>query len=259
MLLYADDIVLAAKSSIDLQHKIDLTVQHNHKFGYKFSAHKCKVLIVNNPFNDSEKFILEDTELEVVKEYKYLGITISQTGIDFSDFVSQRCEAALKRCSMVKTFLDQLNFATMGDAPDLYKSLVRPLLETGAQVVLYTKQDRINIEKTQLECIQMLTGVFSSTLRESQRLIAGCEPMVKRLDSLKLKFFGKLAKLDKRLLARQVFDTSWKATEIACGIYEEKCLKNFSVCIEFRNLLCTYGLGKYGYRKILSPKKLSNL
>ena len=97
-------------------------------------------------------------------------------------------------------------------------------------------------------------SLFKHSSRKS-RLIAGCEPMVKRLDSLKLKFFGKLAKLDKRLLARQVFDTSWKATEIACGIYEEKCLKNFSVCIEFRNLLCTYGLGKYWIPENFESKK----
>ena len=168
MLLYADDIVLVGTSSQDLQQKINLTVQDSRKRGYKFSAHKCKVLVVNNPFNDSENFMLEDIKLDTVTEYKYLGIVISQNGIDFSDFVSQRCEAAITRCSMVKTFLGQLPFASIGDALELYKSLV-PLLETGAQVILYTKQNRLDIERTQLACIQMLTGIFSTTLCESQR------------------------------------------------------------------------------------------
>ena len=245
MLLYADDIVLIGTSATDLQRKIQLTVQHSKKWGYTFSAHKCKVLVINNPFNDSQNFTLGSTELEVVDQYKYLGMLITASGIDFSNFVEQRRDAALTRCSMLKTLLEQLPFATIGDAIDLYKALVRPLLETGAQVIHYNKKDRTIIEKTQLECIQMLTGLFSSTLRESQRLIAGCEPMEKRIDTLKLNFFAKISKLGKNLLVRQVFDTCWKATEIACGIYEERNLKNFSVCIEYRNLLRTYRLGNF--------------
>ena len=179
---------------------------------------------------------------------------ISANGIDFSNFITKRCEAASKRCSMVKTFLEQLPFATLGSI-ELYKSLVRPLLETGAQAIKYKKTDKINIERTQLECIQMLTGVFSTTLRESQRIIAGCEPMEKRLDCLKLNFFAKISKLDQKLLVRQVFDTCWKTTEIACGIHEENFLKNFSVCIEFRNLLRKYGLGNFWIPKNIPPTK----
>ena len=83
--------------------------------------------------------------------------------------------------------------------------------------------------------------------------------MEKRLDSLKLKFFGKLAKLDPKLLSRQVFNTSWKATEIACGILEENCLKNFSVCKEFRDLLVEYGLGKFWNPETFESPKEFNL
>ena len=168
LLLFADDLVLIGKSVSDLQNKINALLTYAKKWGLEFSVSKCKILPVNNPFLEHVELKMDRTVLEEVREYKYLGIKIDSTGIHFSKFINDKCEEAEIRSSMLSSFLAKFQFSTIEDATYLHNSLVRPLLETGCQVVFYDDENFDKIERTNLKCIRNYLKVFSSTLRKTQ-------------------------------------------------------------------------------------------
>ena len=80
-LLYADDVVLLAKTESGLQKSIQGIEHFCLDWGIKVNTSKSKVLV----FNKKGKFIktnihLSKTKLEDVQEYKYLGILFHNTG-----------------------------------------------------------------------------------------------------------------------------------------------------------------------------------
>ena len=191
LLLFADDLVLIGKSVSDLQKKINILLTYAKKWGLEFSVSKCKILPVHNPFLESVELKMGNTVLENVTEYKYLGIKIDSSGIDFAKFIQDKCNEAETRSSMLSSFLAKFEFSTVEDAVRLHNALVRPLLETGSQVIFYDRDNLDKIEKTNLKCLRNYLKIFSSTLRETQRFLAGVEPMKMRIHRLKLKFFSK--------------------------------------------------------------------
>ena len=81
-LLYADDIVLMSQSANGLQTILDNLKLFCDKWNLKVNIQKTKVMI----FNKSGKvlkgytFSFEEQSLELVSEYKYLGIIFKPSG-----------------------------------------------------------------------------------------------------------------------------------------------------------------------------------
>ena len=81
LILYADDIVLFC-TSIEEAHNILKLVNHTCKrFGLNISFKKTKTLVFGNEAAAELKslFSIEDTEIENVKQFCYLGHTIYNT------------------------------------------------------------------------------------------------------------------------------------------------------------------------------------
>ena len=84
---YADDLVLLADSPDDLQIAIDslnLYCQENH---LKINSEKTKCLIFHKGRLPKLSFLLQNSELEIVSEFKYLGFTFTPQ-LSFSKHIS---------------------------------------------------------------------------------------------------------------------------------------------------------------------------
>ncbi len=80
ILLYADTIVLLGESEQDLQKLIYCVYNWSKKFKIKFNARKSNIVHFRKTSQprSSFKFILGNTELNVVEKYKYLGIILNE-------------------------------------------------------------------------------------------------------------------------------------------------------------------------------------
>ena len=77
ILLFADDIILLAETPEDLQRLLREVDRFSRDVNIKFSAEKSKVMIVNERDGEGERrWQMEEEELEVVQEYKYLGTVV---------------------------------------------------------------------------------------------------------------------------------------------------------------------------------------
>ena len=150
--------------------------------------------------------------MEIVKSYKYLGVTICTRRLTtlYADYFTHMKQKAERRLQSIKHYGFHKDGLRPETAIKLYKLLVRPILEYGAQVLIYDNfYLRTNIERhrslesradyvKQLEQFQTkapkyLVNCSNSTPSAIIRLFAGVEPLSCRFDLLKLKVFWKIS------------------------------------------------------------------
>ena len=79
-IFFADDIVLLSPSRYGLQRLLDICANYCRKFCLDFNVNKSKVMIVSRKcvsYDNLCSLRLNDTELEYVHEYKYLGVNLN--------------------------------------------------------------------------------------------------------------------------------------------------------------------------------------
>ena len=79
VLMYADDIVLLAESPTDLQKMIDALYIYNSRWSLKLNLDKSKVMVFrkSNRLPANLRWYYDSNIIELVNEYKYLGIILS--------------------------------------------------------------------------------------------------------------------------------------------------------------------------------------
>ena len=212
--MYADDLALLADTPGDLQTLLTVCEQWADKNFLEFAPEKSKVLIVHQMKLPKQKrtpiLTLNDKQLQIVNEFNYLGITVSRDGdvsnntpTPYNAFIKNAIQKAKKRAGVVAllgTHKDGLRPVT---AARLYKSLVRPILEFGAQVVCYAPKQLKELERVQTAILRRLLCLSGNTKPSVVRFLAGVEPVEARVHQLKLAFFHHLRTCDrKRMLAR---------------------------------------------------------
>ena len=74
-LVFADDIVLITDTGAELQTLLTIAEKYALKWRFVFNTKKCKVMVFNGRKAEGNvKALLDGDRLEVVKEYKYLGV-----------------------------------------------------------------------------------------------------------------------------------------------------------------------------------------
>jgi hypothetical protein len=76
LLLYADDIVLMARSPHDLENKLRILKDFFSNMSMTLNTNKTKVMIIKSIKITYDTFIYDNNNLEEVTSYKYLGIDI---------------------------------------------------------------------------------------------------------------------------------------------------------------------------------------
>ena len=76
LLFYPDDIVLLARCPSDLVKKLRLLKDFCSTMGMTVNTDKTKVMIIKSKKDTYTNFVYENSNLEEVSSYKYLGIDI---------------------------------------------------------------------------------------------------------------------------------------------------------------------------------------
>ena len=83
-LLFADDLVLMANTKEELQRALDVLSRYSELFGLQVNELKTKAMIFSNSYaishQKSTEFLLNGKSIEIVDQYKYLGILFTCNG-----------------------------------------------------------------------------------------------------------------------------------------------------------------------------------
>jgi hypothetical protein len=207
VLLYADDIVLLAEDSDELQAMLDAVSRYAVQWQFRFNPKKCSVVVATSSKAEKKeaegtKWTFGDGTIAVSNEYKYLGADMGKIGR------GQWTSCLTRITKRAKEKMNQLIHAAGGKRPlqfktsiHLYKTLVRPVMEYADAIWAAMAS---NTALDQLESLQCSFG--RSILKcpgaagEFVRAELGLCTMKSRVHASALRFFGKLCVMDPRRL-----------------------------------------------------------
>ncbi|MEW8546102.1 MAG: reverse transcriptase family protein, partial [Candidatus Thiodiazotropha sp.] len=127
ILLYADDTVILSESETGLQHALNVFQNYCKEWQLTVNVDKTKVLIFSKGRpNRNYNFVFNDKQLEIVNEYKYLGIFMSRSGsfLKTKKYIAEQGSKAMySLLSKVRKFDLPFDITI-----DLYNKMVLPVL-----------------------------------------------------------------------------------------------------------------------------------
>ena len=195
ILLYADDIVLLADTAEDLQLMLDKLYDHSYKWRYTVNINKSAVLIFNpNPRDQTKyEFKLNNLVIPLQSEYKYLGIEML-TKLNWKPARKRLIRGA--RANMIRALAMGANVGELSIKAgiNIYKSLVRSILEYGAEVIGGSGDSEWNeAELIQQQYCKRILNIRNTTMRDTVLTELGLMKLSSRRDLLRLRFWHKLA------------------------------------------------------------------
>ena len=183
-LMYADDLILLSDSKIGLQNQIDKMTNYCDKWKLELNIKKTKVMV----FNRGNKLIKCDLKyknesLECVKQFKYLGITISAKNCNFHQTVN---DASIKATRDIFALNNKFKISKLPKklALKLFNSLVSPILLYGSEIwgphidYDYNSWEKSKIERIQTQFIKRVIGCNVQTSSIMARSEVGARPLL---------------------------------------------------------------------------------
>jgi len=135
LLLYADDIVLLAKSAEELQNYLDILKTYCDEWKLKVNESKTKVMIFRKGgrLPNNLRFKYGEHQLDIVNKFNYLGIVFTSGG-SFAEAHKTLAGQALKAIFKINKYLYKFTFINVKHRLELFDKLVMPILNYACQV-----------------------------------------------------------------------------------------------------------------------------
>lgn len=206
-LLWADDLLIVSDTEEGLQSQIDGVHKFCSQSHMIVNELKTKIMIFGY-CNDVPTFIYNGKVLDVVDNYKYLGVvfnSVKRMGCDpfrhnYKHVDSQASKAIF---SLTKSMCN-VGKAHPSVALHLFDSLVRPILEYSSEI-WYNNKDNVILERVQLKYIKMMLGVANNTSNLATYGETGRFPLFLRQKIKVLKYWHRVVSKPKDSLVYIVY------------------------------------------------------
>ena len=203
-MLFADDVAFLAASAAELRLMLEAYERYARSWRFQPNVGKSKVVVFPPAVVPEEPFELWGGQLEVVAEFKYLGVERQADGKWGS--VCTRLLASAKRASGFLNALGLGHFHVRPKTGDhLWKSLIRPIVDWGAEVVTPSAKAMQALEVFQRSVGKKILGCPSRTPTAVVHGELGWMSMARRRDVLRLRFLRHLALMSEGRSVRRFF------------------------------------------------------
>ena len=140
-LLYADDIVLVSSTKYHLQNMLNTCELHSREYGYEFSPPKCEIVAPND--EQTTYFRLYGECVRLAPSFKYLGIPVTEKGIDIAGLCHESISRAVKTINLFHTVGCNGTGFPLTVNRWILTSFVRPQMEYGLDLICLRQASRI--------------------------------------------------------------------------------------------------------------------
>ena len=215
-LAYADDIVLLSLTEKGLQKALDITERYCKKWRLTINHSKTKSMVFSRG-NQKIKasFTVNGEELENVKEFKYLGITVHKKGCSFTPTLKYLKTKATRALYALRAKVT-INKLPIKVALKLFDATIKPILLYGSEVwEPFLNQDPIkwdgnDIEKTYTQFLKQILGVNRSTTTIMIRGELNRHSLQDEILRRNINYIGYIHKRDKHPYVKQAYDYEMK-------------------------------------------------
>ena len=155
-MLFADDIVIFEETREEVKRRLESWKYALERRGMKVSRSKTEYLCINGG-NDDETVKMEDAKLPRVKEFKYLGSTVQESG-GCEREVKKRVQAGWNGWRRVSGVICDRRLPARVKGK-VYSSMVRPAMVYGLETVAVTKKQVEEMEVAEMKMLRFAMGV----------------------------------------------------------------------------------------------------
>ena len=160
VILYADDTVLLSDNKDDLQLALNVFSNYCSQWKLQVNIKKTKIVVFSKGRKQRNmKFTLQKEEIEIVDEYKYLGIVLGKSGSNVAakkHIVEQANKALFSLLQKIRSLSLPLDSQI-----DLFNKTIKPILLYGCEVWGIGNLD--TIERVQLKFYKNILNLKKST------------------------------------------------------------------------------------------------
>ena len=159
VLLYADDTVLIAENAQTLQNCLNDFADYCKTWKLNINKDKTKVIIFGSRQNRNFSFKIDNTFLEIVNSYKYLGVFLAKSG-SFLTAKKHLAQQARKAMHLLYSRINNLNLP-IDLILKLFDNTILPILTYSAEVWGYESIDLL--EKIHNEFLRKIFNLRKSS------------------------------------------------------------------------------------------------
>ena len=160
LLMFADDTAIFSETIEGLQTGINSVSDYCKKWGIIVNVEKTKIVVFKKGgrLAKSEKWSYRDKNIEVVKQFRYLGCTISSRG---KILINELIDSARRGLFSLNTYFNSNKDIVPSIKIQLFNSMILPILTNSSEVWGVYNLDLI--ETFYLSFLKCLLGVKKST------------------------------------------------------------------------------------------------
>ena len=233
-LLFADDLVLIADSAVGLQKLIDGLQTYCSKWHMLVNLTKTKIMVFNLPRSIpmQYKFLYNGKEIDIVNDYKYVGIFFSSDKNMYKkarEYLAQQANKAIYAVRQLPTGI--FSELTPKLKLKIFDTQILPILEYGSEI--WSNGRKINIlEIVQVKYLKHMLGVKPQTSTLAVYGETGRFPLVLRQQLNQVKYWCRIMGMEQSNPVKCVYDEILKLH--LCGFN--------TWCSHVENTLTRYGL-----------------
>lgn len=246
LLLYADDTIIICENEQDLHKALNVFNEYCKEWKLTVNVKKTKVVIFSKRKTmPNVNFKLNNILLEIVNEYKYLGIFMSRTG----SFLKAKKHIASQATNAMYSLLSKVRQLSLpiDIQIDLFNKTVKPILLYGAEIWGFGNNEII--ERVQLKYYKNVLNLKKSTPTVMLYGELGIHPIEIDIHSKTISFWTKLVKPENRKLSSCMY-------YILMSIQSHSATK-FNWLIHLKQIFIDCGqIGIWSSQQIANPKWL---
>jgi len=202
-LMYADDQVILANDEEDINYMTRKLIEEYEKWGLDINVSKTKYMVVGG---NGQDLLTHRGIIEYVKEFNYLGFTLTDDGRDNKDILNKT-----NRGRQVIRALHPLAWDSginKNTKVIMYKTIVESLFTYGAGLWTANARDRSRIQATEMEYWRRCCQVTRRERFQNQRIREIMKPDKSTLESIETKallWYGHVRRLGEERLPKKVW------------------------------------------------------
>ena len=191
---FADDIALLAQRHIDIQSKSNDLVTNAHMIGLNINRGKTKILRSNSKC--TEPVMIENTRLEDVTEFVYLGSKITADG-NSEEEINSRISKARRSFASLKNIWKSTKLK-QNTKLRIFRSNVLGVLLYGAESWKVTCSISHKLDTFQTRCLRRILKIFWPNTITNVRLhqITNTVPISEEIKKRKWRWIGHVCRME---------------------------------------------------------------
>ena len=188
ILLYADDTVILAETADDLREALNTYERYCDMWKLTVNTSKTKIVVFSKSRNNQYNFSYKNEPIDVVEEYKYLGVMFHKNG-SFTKSKSYIAQQATRAVYSLIRNANRLNLP-IDLQIDIFNKTIKPILLYGAETWGFGNLDVI--DRVQLMFLKHILKLKRSTANYFIYGETGCLPVSIEVEERVMSFWSRL-------------------------------------------------------------------